>query len=103
MNINKLYQEINKGEQEAGYYDLKDTILLMASDNYKDRFKAEYYQVKIRCDKLEALLDKYEHNELDFQLSCPVYMLRSQLFAMKQYVHILKERAKIEKVDLKEV
>ena len=28
--------------------ELKDTIELMNSENYKDRFKAEYYQTKIR-------------------------------------------------------
>lgn len=29
--------------------ELKDTIELMVSENYKDRFKAEYCQLKIRC------------------------------------------------------
>ena len=28
--------------------ELKDTVALMESDDYKDRFKAEYYQTKIR-------------------------------------------------------
>ena len=32
--------------------ELKDTIDLMTSEDYKDRFKAEYYQTKIRYDKL---------------------------------------------------
>ena len=32
--------------------ELKDTIDLMTSDDYKDRFKAEYYQTKIRYNKL---------------------------------------------------
>ena len=31
--------------------ELKDTIELMQSDDYKERFKAEYYQVKIRLEK----------------------------------------------------
>ena len=31
--------------------ELKDTIKLMESDDYKDRLKAEYYQVKIRREK----------------------------------------------------
>ena len=30
--------------------ELKDTVVLMESDNYKDRFKAEYYQTKIRYE-----------------------------------------------------
>ena len=28
--------------------ELKDTIALMQSDDYKDRFKAEHFQTKIR-------------------------------------------------------
>lgn len=28
--------------------ELKDTVELMNSEDYKDRFKAEYYQTKIR-------------------------------------------------------
>ena len=46
--------------------DLKDTIELMQSEDYKERFKAEYYQVKIRLEKLEAMLDKWDKGELDF-------------------------------------
>lgn len=32
--------------------ELKDTIELMQSEDYKERFKAEYYQVKIHLEKL---------------------------------------------------
>ena len=31
---------------------LDDTIILMSSSDYKDRFKAEYWQTKIRYEKL---------------------------------------------------
>ena len=37
---------------------LKDTVELMLSDDYKDRFKAEYYQTKIRYDKLHKMIVK---------------------------------------------
>ena len=33
--------------------ELKDTVELMNSNDYIERFKAEYLQIKIRCDKLE--------------------------------------------------
>ena len=36
--------------------ELKDTIELMNSSDYKDRFKAEYYQLKIRYTELHAML-----------------------------------------------
>ena len=38
----------------------KDTIALMQSDDYKDRFQAEYFQTKIRYDKLHKMLIKVE-------------------------------------------
>ena len=39
----KTERKINMNNME-----LKDTVALMESDDYKDRFKAEYYQTKIR-------------------------------------------------------
>ena len=33
--------------------ELKDTIELMNSSDYKDRFKAEYYQLKTSCHACE--------------------------------------------------
>lgn len=34
--------------------ELKDTIPQMTSEDYKERFKAEYYQTKIRYWKLHT-------------------------------------------------
>lgn len=39
---------------------LKDTAKLMESGDYKDRFKAEYYQLKIRLNGLSEMLKKYK-------------------------------------------
>ena len=36
--------------------ELKDTIALMQSDDYKDRFKAEYLHTTISHDQLPQLL-----------------------------------------------
>ena len=47
--------------------ELKDTIELMQSPDYKDRFRAEYLQVVIRVRKLQAMLDKWEDSSLDFK------------------------------------
>lgn len=38
--------------------ELRDTVVMMESADYKERFKAEYYQNAIRCEKLKAMLDK---------------------------------------------
>lgn len=34
--------------------ELKDTIEMMTSDDYKERFKAEYYQTKIRYNEARS-------------------------------------------------
>ena len=46
--------------------DLKDTIELMLSTNHSDRLKAEYYQTKIRFDKLHNMIVKMEAGTLEF-------------------------------------
>lgn len=78
---------------------LTDTIELMQSNDYKDRFKAEYYQLENRCDDLKAILDKCK-DELPFKTVCPRYVLEQQLEVMLQYLFLLKARANIENIQL---
>lgn len=80
--------------------ELQDTIDLMKSSDFKDRFKAEYYQLKIRTEKLAAMLDKYEAGTLEFTPKCSIEILTAQHEFMKAYLHILKERADIEGIEL---
>ena len=80
--------------------DLKDTINGMTSDDYKERFKAEYHQVKMRYDKLDAMTVKYEAGTLDFTPKCPLELLLKQKAYMGNYIRILKIRAEIEGIEL---
>ena len=80
--------------------DLKEIIELMQSDDYKDRFKAEYYQLKDRLKKLTALTVKYEAGTLDFEPAVSLGVLMNQKNIMEQYVRILEVRAEIEKIEL---
>jgi hypothetical protein len=80
--------------------ELKDTIELMTSDNYQDRFKAEVYQLKIRMRKLDAMLVKYEAGTLDFKPNCSYELLADQLLHMQSYLETLQERAKFENIKL---
>ena len=80
--------------------EIKDTIEMMTSEDYKERFKAEYYQTKIRTEKLASMVLKYEEGTLDFEPTCSLGLLQNQLNAMERYLAILKIRAGIEKVDL---
>ena len=80
--------------------ELKDTVEMMGSDDYKERFVAEYAQLKIRYDKLYAVLEKYAADKLDFKPTCPIEILYEQLDHMEAYLNILKIRAKYEDIEL---
>lgn len=80
--------------------DLKDTVDLMNSDDFKDRFKAEYYQTKIRYDKLHAMIIKYEAGTLSFTPNCSLELLKHQASMMGQYLYDLEVRAEIEHIEL---
>ena len=80
--------------------ELKDTIKMMDNADYKERFKAEYYQLKIRHDKLNAMLTKWDNGELDFTPTCPRSIYNIQIKAMEDYLAILEARAIIEGVNL---
>lgn len=81
--------------------ELKDTVSLMNSEDYKERFKAEYFQTKIRYDKLHAMLVKHEAGTLDFTPTCPIPTLNMQKRSMGEYLKQLEIRAEIEDIDLK--
>lgn len=80
--------------------ELKDTISLMTSADYKERFIAEYLQVKIRYNKLLNMLMKWDKGELDFKPDVPRMFYNKQIVSMNDYIKVLEERAKIEKIDL---
>lgn len=80
--------------------ELKDTIMLMESPDYKDRFKAEYYQLKVREEKLTEMVKKWDNEELGFTPICPREMYDEQLAFMKAYREVLEKRAVLEKVAL---
>ena len=82
--------------------ELKDTIELINSKDYKERFKAEYLQAKVRYDKLDAMTVKYEAGTLNFTPSCSLELLKEQKKYMENYIRILKIRAEIEKINLEE-
>ena len=79
---------------------LIDTVPLMNSEDYKDRFKAEYYQVYIRIVKLKAMLEKRDKDELDFEPTCQYSTYEMQIKAMRDYIAVLEARAVMENIDL---
>lgn len=80
--------------------ELKDTAKMMTSEDYKNRFKAEYYQLDTRIQLLERMLIKWDNEQLPFEPTYPRYTYDLQLEYMRKYRAILVMRAKIENVDL---
>ena len=80
--------------------ELKDTVEMMESADYKERFKAEYLQLEIRVNGLRNMLKKYKDGTLTFKPSCSYDLLNGQLKAMELYATYLDERAEIEGINL---
>lgn len=91
--------------------ELKETAKLMTSTDYKERFVAEYWQTKIRYEKLKAFNTKIEaaqrvrFSEIENKLKepihdCPADILIEQQHILGEYLHILEIRAVTEGIDL---
>ena len=90
--------------------DLKDTAEMMTSEDYKERFRAEYHQTKIRYERLKKLNTKIEavsrmpyNRPCRIEIpkhDCPEDILIDQQRCMGEYLHLLELRAVIEGIDL---
>ena len=80
--------------------DLKGTVSLMLSEDYRERFIAEYRQVKIRRDKLRMMVDRWDAGLLEFTPTCSRDIYGFQLYVMEGYIDILRRRAEIEGIEL---
>lgn len=89
-----------KLKEKVVNYELMDTVDLMNSSDYKERFQAEYLQTKIRYDNLHKMLVKYEAKTLDFEPRCPIDILQMQAYYMGNYLKQLEIRAEIENIDI---
>lgn len=93
-----------KEKKEKNNMELKETIELMCSSNYKERFVAEYRQVKIRYEKLKNFCNRIEVEKMlgeeVTKHDCPLELLREQQKYMGLYLSILEKRALIENVEL---
>ena len=79
---------------------LKDTVEMMLSEDYKERFKAEYLQTKNRYDKLHRMLIQYEAGTLPFTPTCSRELLMEQAMHMGNYLRCLEVRAEVEGIIL---
>ena len=79
---------------------LADTVDMMNSPDYKERFQGEYLQLKLRMYGLSNMLQKYKAGILTFTPSCSYDILNGQFKAMDMYASYLEERAVIEGITL---
>lgn len=81
--------------------ELRDTVEMMNSEDYKERFRAEYCQVAIRFQKLQKMLEKWDKGELDFCPTCPRRIYNIQIKAMADYLAALEVRAVMEGIEFR--
>ena len=80
--------------------ELNDTVKMMNSEDYKERFRAEYCQTVIRYGKLKNMLDRWDDENLNFTPICPRSTYNMQIRAMADYIAVLEARAVMEDIDL---
>ena len=81
---------------------LNDTVEMMNSNDFKERFKAEYFQLSNRIEGLSNMLINYRKGTLNFTPKCDIKILDGQMQSMIIYKTHLTERAKIEGINLEE-
>ena len=82
--------------------ELMDTVDRMNSTDYKERFRAEYFQLKIRAEKLSSFLEKMSTGTLAFKPACSFELLSEQNGIMYNLLNLLEKRAEIEDITLLE-
>ena len=79
---------------------LSETVEMMNSTDYKERFKAEYNQLAIRYRGLKTMLDNWDNGTLKFEPTCPRSTYNMQIKAMADYLAVLEARAVMENIVL---
>lgn len=80
--------------------ELAKTCEQMVSPDYKERFKAEYLQLKNRLNGLKRMLYAWDKGTLTFTPTCPRNVYDEQIKGMELYLNVLTQRAAIERVEL---
>ena len=74
--------------------NLQDTVDLMLSDDYRTRLLAEYWQLRIRSQKLSKFIEKVKTENIAIEGSLSLREI--QLKLMEALLLVLKERAEVE-------
>ena len=74
--------------------ELKDTVKLMLSDDWRDRLKAEWLQLTIRCRKLSDFINAADRGEKKYKSDRDKFHMKKQREAMYGYIIALEHRMK---------
>lgn len=80
--------------------ELNQTVKGMISDDYKERFKAEYKQLIIRLDRLNKIINETKEDNLGFRAFSRLDVLKAQSKYMEDYAKVLRYRARAEGINL---
>jgi hypothetical protein len=80
--------------------ELKDTVELMISSEWEDRFKAEYLQTRIRYEKLHKMIVMREVGKQTFNTPIPLESWKEQAHHMGMYLYELEKQAAIHGIEL---
>ena len=79
---------------------LSDTCELMCSEDYRQRFIAEYKQLEIRYDSLCRMISDCILGKLNFEPKCSIGIKKKKKYVMEEYMEVLRQRAVIEHISL---
>ena len=82
---------------------LSETVEMMNSKDFNERFRAEYFQLQNRVNGLSSILDNYRKGTLDFTPKCNLKILDGQMRGMIIYKSHLEECAKLQGISLEEI
>lgn len=68
--------------------------------DYQVRFLDEYNKLVEKYKKLNHIIYLYNNDKLDFELNCPIELLKDQSDIMWRYINILKDRSYYEEIEL---
>ena len=94
------YDEEVKTTKEIRSFE--ETIDLMLSSDWKERFIAEYAQAKIRYNHLHNFIIKFESGTLEHpeEYVSNLFQFKNQKQALGQYIYSMEIRAEVENIPL---
>lgn len=95
QQVEEIRNQEDGKKMELKKVELEGTISLMTSEDWRDRFVAEYLQTKIRYEKLHRMIVKREAGKLEFETPIPLESWKAQAQHMGMYLYELEKQAVI--------